>query len=619
MAWQPITYRWRWQLKSSPTELWPLVADTQRFNQATGLPVVHFTAVALETGGSRLLAETSKLGISVQYEDYPFDWVKEQQFSNVRVFERGPLAKTVVRVSLEPNEAGTMLHYELEITPANLLGRLGIPYQFGWEMRRNFERIYRQIDQAIQQRTGKPFVMPVKPLSNLAQTRLAKLSEDLITQGSPGEWVEKLAQTITTEPDMNLIRMRPYQLAAVWQAPRGIVLALFLASAKAGLLNMQWDLMCPLCRGTPRSAASLDEVHQEAHCPACNIDFSVNFSQNVELTFQPHPQVRTVSDNRYCVGGPMTTPHILVHQTLAPGETRRIATVDLPPDRYRLRTQRPEVEDWFDLPAEAEGQITIQAEAEAIELSTQYDRRQSGLELVMTNRAAYPQRIYVEQAAWYAEAVTAAYVTSLQHFRDLFSDEVLRPGDEIGIQGMTILFSDLVGSTAMYNQRGDAPSFGVVRDQFSFLEEIVRRYEGAIVKTIGDAIMAVFSDPAQGVAAALAIQQEIATFNTTSSSRLTIKLGLYYGPCIAVNLNGRLDYFGTTVNLAARLEGQSRGGDVVISEKLRYDPAVETLLSNGSVQIEPFETSIKGFDDHFKLYRLQPMSEGEAIMPQIAS
>jgi class 3 adenylate cyclase len=223
----------------------------------------------------------------------------------------------------------------------------------------------------------------------------------------------------------------------------------------------------------------------------------------------------------------------------------------------------------------------------------------------MTNYAPYPQRIYLERADWYTNAATAAQVTALQHFRDLFSDEVLRPGEEIGVQGMTILFSDLVGSTAMYNRWGDAASYALVREQFAFLQRIIREHDGAIVKTIGDAIMAAFFDPAQGVSAALAIQKEINIFNLSHADEpLIIKLGLHQGPCLAVNLNDRLDYFGTTVNLAARLQGQSRGGDVVISDKLRRDSAVDKLLQSMNVQVDDFATSIKGFDEHFCLYRL---------------
>jgi class 3 adenylate cyclase len=232
----------------------------------------------------------------------------------------------------------------------------------------------------------------------------------------------------------------------------------------------------------------------------------------------------------------------------------------------------------------------------------------------MTNVTTEPQSFYLERSEWYTNAATAAEVTTLQHFRDLFSDEVLRPGEEIGIRSLTILFSDLVGSTAMYNRIGDAPSYAVVREQFAYLQRIVRRYDGAIVKTIGDAIMGAFVNPVRAVNAALAIQQSIDELHRAyPNSPLTIRLGLHIGPCIAVNLNGRLDYFGTTVNLASRLETLSQGGDIIISKAVYSDPAVEALLAAKAVQVEPFQTSIKGFDEGFELYRLTLKSEPTTI------
>ncbi|UCC88979.1 MAG: adenylate/guanylate cyclase domain-containing protein [Anaerolineales bacterium] len=609
MNWKVFKYAWRWQLRSSLEELWPYVADTHRFNQATRLPEIEFTEIPLEIGGSRLMARTSKMGIVVEYEDHPFEWVTEQEFSNVRTFEQGPVARTYARLTLEPNQVGTLLGYYVEVIPANLLGLLGTPYQFGWEMRRNFERVFRQIDDYLQGRVEQPFSLESTLLRRSGWVRFSGLAEQLKAEGHQERWVQQLADLLIEAADLNLARIRPYALADTWGAPRHAILEMFLSAARLSILNMRWDVMCPLCRGAKATAPALDELRKGVHCPTCSIDYEANFTRNVELTFTPHPRIRAINAGTYCIGGPMITPHILIHQVVQPGETRTLHT-RLEPGNYRVRTQRPGVEQWLEMRGEGEyeiGQLSIQASAGTIRTASQHDDGvgSEGLTLVMTNDAPYAQRIYVERSEWYTDAVTAAEVTALQHFRDLFSDEVLRPGEEIGIEGMTILFSDLVGSTAMYDRVGDAPSYALVRDQFAFLQRIVREYEGAIVKTIGDAIMAAFVDPANGVGAAFAIQQEIDRFNAEHPDLpLKIKLGMHHGPCIAVNLNGRLDYFGATVNLAARLEGQSKGGDVVVSERVRQDPAVAELLESMAVNLEGYETSIKGFDEHFVLYRL---------------
>ena len=182
----------------------------------------------------------------------------------------------------------------------------------------------------------------------------------------------------------------------------------------------------------------------------------------------------------------------------------------------------------------------------------------------------------------------------MQSFRDLFSDQVLRPGDEVGIDQVSLLFTDLKGSTALYERIGDAAAYNLVRHHFAFLAEIVRLEDGAIVKTIGDAVMAVFRDPGAAMRAALAIQARIADFNAErGDGGIVIKVGLHAGPCIAVTLNDRLDYFGTTVNLAARLQQQSGGGDIVLSETLAADPEVEALIAPKEPRCET--TSVKGF------------------------
>ena len=91
---------------------------------------------------------------------------------------------------------------------------------------------------------------------------------------------------------------------------------------------------------------------------------------------------------------------------------------------------------------------------------------------------------------------------------------------------------------------------------------------------------------------------------------LLLKAGLHYGPCIAVTFNDRLDYFGSTVNIAARLEPLSSGGDVVVSAAVRADPEVAELLAqpDSGLCAEQLQATLKGLDDErFDLWRVVPM------------
>ena len=168
---------------------------------------------------------------------------------------------------------------------------------------------------------------------------------------------------------------------------------------------------------------------------------------------------------------------------------------------------------------------------------------------------------------------------------------------------VTLLFTDLVRSTELLDALGDDEAERLSQAHFRLLREAVVAGRGQEVKTIGDAVMAAFADPADGVRAALAIQQNLAALNAAPGDEpLVIKIGLHAGPCIAVTLNDRLDYFGATVNMAARLQGESVGGDIVFSEAVLADPIVSTMLRPGDLSSET--RSIKGFSRPITFCRL---------------
>ena len=96
------------------------------------------------------------------------------------------------------------------------------------------------------------------------------------------------------------------------------------------------------------------------------------------------------------------------------------------------------------------------------------------------------QTFQLERTVWSDLASTAADVTALQVFRDLFATEVVRPGEEISIGSVTLMFTDLRDSTRLYRKIGDAPAFGRVREHFEILGKSNAEEGGGIVKTMGD-------------------------------------------------------------------------------------------------------------------------------------
>jgi len=210
-------------------------------------------------------------------------------------------------------------------------------------------------------------------------------------------------------------------------------------------------------------------------------------------------------------------------------------------------------------------------------------------------------------------------VTSLQLFRDLFAREVLRPDGRISVNSLTIVFTDLKGSTQLYRDIGDAPAFSQVLTHFDLLKHAIATEGGAIVKTMGDAVMAVFPRPAPALRALFVAQRQLALAKSVApwsgppgtaalAKPLSLKAAVHHGPCIAITQNDRLDYFGTTVNVAARLCGISTGADLLVSETVRNDVEVSALLAEqpAHVRTEVEHTRLRGIEGEiFEVYRIR--------------
>jgi class 3 adenylate cyclase len=375
--------------------------------------------------------------------------------------------------------------------------------------------------------------------------------------------------------------------------PETQVIELCLAAASKGLLNMRWDLLCPNCRISKSFSTRMDDIPQGAHCATCNIDYQRNFNRNVELAFLPSKALRPLHSGEYCLFGPMSTPHIKMQLRCEPDATRTEAN-RLAPGHYRIRTLEPGNALLLDWAGGAFPQLRIDANHQL-----QLDAAPSqSVTLTIRNASNRPRTLIVEHRAWMQDVLTAHEATTLQCFRVLYHNEILRPGDCVEIDNVVLMFTDIKASTALYNTLGDAAAYALVREHFAILAGCVRNHQGSIVKTIGDAIMAAFSDPRDGVQCAFAIQQAFAAFNAerpASEFRVTVKLGMHMGPCIAVTLNGILDYYGKVANLTARLASLSEGGDLVLSDTLAGDAAVAALLSNHTT--EQGSANVKGFAD----------------------
>ena len=537
-----------------------------------------------------------------RWEEKPVNWVHGRWFEHCRYMEGGPFVSVcaTLRLSETGGDSAGACHgaYSLAIEPRNWIGRLVLATGMLSRLGRKFGALAAEANRFIRGESDSAFGCDPPKLTPGAAERTRALVAGIEESGHGHGLAERLAQLVLQCQEVDLWSIRPLKLAREWQVPQRHAIELCLEAVRQGLLRLRWDLLCPRCQVGKAPVGSMDELPLGAHCATCNIDYDRDYSNNVELAFYPAAAIRPLAGGEYCMFGPMSTPHIKVQLTLEPGEDRR-ETLELSHGRYRVRSLEPGPEHAFDW--DAPGFPTVVATAERFETGP----RAPGGEIWLRNESGRRLTLIVEEFGWMRDALTAKRATALQAFRDLFNEDVLRPGDDVEIDHITIMFTDLKGSTALYERIGDPPAYHLVREHFAMLGRAVREHDGAVVKTIGDAIMAVFVNPADALDCAVRIHDDFDVFNRTSGKEpMIIKLGMHFGRCISVALNDRLDYYGTTANKAARLQGQSNGGDIVLSPELASDPAIQRRLETLPTREESAE--LKGYAEPIRFLRIPP-------------
>jgi class 3 adenylate cyclase len=570
-------YRKERHFEKPPEAVWPFVSDTARINEAAGSPPYRVEELLDSAGRVHRFASFGLGPIRVKWEEGFGEWQENRRLVQVRNFLNGPMRRFEAGTELFPDGTGSRLIFTAEIECVGVLGLLAkLSGQIEREGDKRLAAIERLIAEgqlpdhipgAVARETAKP----------AARRRLAGLIDELSRDPASHGLAPKLCDFLLHAPIVALRGIRPLSMARFWHAPADDVVEMFLAAQRLGILAMGWDLLCPRCRGAKSRVEHLHELPRGAHCSSCNIKYERDFTRNVELTFHPEPWLRPLPEGELCLLGQGSTPHVKFQAEVA-AHTTRSFPLTLSPGAYRFRT--------IEAGAEADGDVgddglipEVSASSTDMLLAPPGHKE----ELVIRNDTDRPRFFVVEERNWARDALTGESVIAMPAFRRLCPEQLLRPGDDVEIGRVAIMFTDLQGSTRLYDQLGDATAYRLVRDHFAYLSERVQRHNGFIVKTVGDAVMAAFHDPADAVRAVLSMQDEVANFNRgRSDAGIVLKIGLHQGSCIAVTVGGVLDYFGSVVNTAARLEHQCRGGEVIISEAVLADAEARGTLDDRS-------------------------------------
>lgn len=570
-----LEWLWHFDLPVAREQLWPIIADSSRLNRALGLVEMKF-----QPKEGKLVGSSRSGGRHHEWTEVPWSWVAGEWMESLRAYTAGYPRAIWAIYELVSEGAGTRLYIYFGVVPRGWVSKQILRYAFP-TIEAAYAKVLPRIAEALAAQQAALAAAPATLVPG-AETRLPSISERLVAEGCDRGLVEKLIDWIRTADDLDIYRIQIRERARAWSVDEDALLRVALHATRAGLFELSWDIVCPHCRGVTGENDHLGAIPTDGKCPACDIEFGTDRAEAVEITFHIHASIREVPRRYYCSAEPAQKSHIRVQLALPPGASTAVMP-ELGAGRYRTRVDNAKDYGYLDVaPGDATPELEWRAAAPPATVIARGRPK-----LALHNDARARTTFVIEQSQWSDLALRPGDLLSFQDFRDLYTEEYVGADVQLGIGEQTILFTDMVGSTAMYAQRGDPAAFVEVRRHFADVFRIIGEHRGAVVKTIGDAAMGAFRDPVQAVKAATAIQRAFPPGRTDLAARLRISLNT--GPCIAVRLNTDIDYFGHTVNVAAKLQALAESWQIALAETTYRAPGVAAFLDEQKATLENCE------------------------------
>ena len=586
-----LDWLWTFDLEISSEILWSYVSDTSRLNQTMGLSEMNF-----EEKNGVLYGRSSNLGIALEWIEIPWTWVYGKYLISIREYSKG-FASTVKAIYHfeKISEKSTRFYVYLGWIPNGLFYRL-LLLASEKVIQKKYKTILSEIENLSKVKNFVP-QLPIKEKESKVENKgtIYKITEDLLQKNISADLIKRLIEHIEFGNELDLYRIRVLELAKIWNVnPRDLLLTCMYAT-RAGLLTISWDVICPHCRGTRLEIGSLYEVPNKANCDVCDVEFENESENSIEITFHVHPSIRNIAKVFYCSAEPAKKPHIKLQKYIAPNEAIE-TEIELGIGLYRLRTKGKEKTGVLQITdVETTNRVNW-----ILEDNQNYSSAPNPIIRILNNEDK-PLLFSIEQTSWDPYTLKPAYLFSLQEFHDLFSAESISSDLKLELGLQTVFFTDIVGSSTLYENQGDSKTFLQVKKHFEEINKLVKENEGAIIKTIGDAVMAAFPSPKGAIQTAIQLRE---IFDGKKMNDIRLRMSMHYGQCIAVNLNSGIDYFGKTVNIAAKIQKLAGASQVVFTKEYKENPEVEFFLESNKIPLEELKYSIPGMKDEFTIFRI---------------
>ncbi len=439
-------------------------------------------------------------------------------------------------------------------------------------------------------------------------------------------------------------RMNPLQLAEQHNLSAEALINCFIYATKIGLFDFNWNVICPRCGGVEHNYPDINEIKsQSVFCTTCQTDIPCSLDDQVEVSFNLNPGILDLSSVidpylnhrnhiRFFYSSNFVFSQeilafleqsLLSFNTVLPDQSHTLKLDLSPGEFYRLKSLETHSQCTF----KVSNEVTQTHQVVNLDLlrngfsPTELALKAGPIQCVVHNRTkqrlAYSawsidfpemQRVFTVHPLSVLPYFTGKHLLTSQVFREQFRAQDLNHDLKLDIRSLTLLFTDLKGSTEMYELSGDFEAYQRVQEHFNLLIECVRHHRGSIVKTMGDAIMATFMTPLDGIQAALEMLKAVETL-PQSPGALGLKIGLNEGPVLAVNADERLDYFGQAVNIAARVQGLAGAGEIWVTAPIEEALSDQNLLLEAGFSCQAQAANLKGVSQATQVYQYSIQSQ----------